>query len=521
MRKILVLLLLAGGWFAAAPAVPAGRPGKPEMQGVLEFLSSDAMEGRAPGTRGGELAESYVRSLFQLLGLAPLAGGDYYQPFTMTGFTTSGLSMRMGPTALRYWDDFIGCGTVEGPEFTVSGETVFVGFGIRAADFNWDDFKGTDLRGKFLVVRVNDPGHFKPELFTGKSMTYYGRWTCKLEEAARQGAAGVLLIHNADTAGYDWDVARNSWAGERLFLPDSAAVRIPYQGWLAEAALRRQLAAGGQDLDKLYQQSLTRDFRPVPLGLRVVVSGRNQCRTVIARNVIAGIPGRTDDRIVVSAHLDHLGRISSRGREGIFNGAVDNASAVTALIQLARILRNRPEPLRHTVVFLVCNAEESGLLGSQYFVDHAGGGPIEANLNLEFTSVWEACPAFACIGARHTTMEERLPGILKQEGLAYGHTPLEDEGFFYRSDQFSFARRGIPGIWVGPGLSGPGEPDRLHEYLERTYHTTRDKFDPDWPLDGLAQTVRVTLRLLETIDADVEPPALKTPVPFPVEPLRQ
>ena len=328
MMMILSTLLLSGGDLADRAAKLTGE----QMQSVIEFLASDALEGRAPGTRGGELAEIFMYDLFKLLGLK-----SSFQPFDLHGFQLGELNISAAKHELIYLEDTVGSYVRPETDFSFEGDAVFVGFGIRTPLWNWDDYKKADLRGKVLLVRVNDPGLYVPQLFDGSALTYFGRWTYKIEEAARAGAAAILLIHTTPSAGYDWQVVKNSWSGEELYLPASLENDLKFRGWISETSLKSLLAARKIDLESLYRQSLSRKFRPVNLGFKVRISGRNAFRALEARNVIAEIPGRSGKSIVLSAHIDHLGRDERLAGDAIFNGAIDNGSAVAALAMVAKI----------------------------------------------------------------------------------------------------------------------------------------------------------------------------------------
>lgn len=515
-----VILTLTGLAGAAEPA-PERRLSRDEMRAVIQFLASDLLEGRAPGTRGGELAEAYVESLFQLLSLRPGNGSGYRQPFALKGFQTHDTEARCGGIALEAGRDYMLAYLRDEARFRFDTEAVFVGFGIRAPGYDWDDFKDTDVRGKLIFVRVNDPGLFEPARFNGRRMTYFGRWRYKVEEAARRGAAGVLLVHTDATAGYGWDVVRHSWSGEEICLPADLDNNLRLRGWITEAALRQVLSREGLDLGALCERSLRPDFQPVPLRGRFTLTGRNSFRQFQTSNIIGEIPGRTGRRIVVSAHIDHLGMARTENGDRIYNGAVDNGSAVATMVLVAKRLAERGEPLDHTITFLACQAEEAGLLGSRYYVDLADTAAIVANLNLESVPVREAARDFHGIGAEHSTLGELLRDVLAAEGLAMTRSFLEEQGFFFRSDQFPFALRDIPAIMLMPGTDYPSGVNHQAEYFRLRYHTVEDEFLPEWELEGVRQAVQVTVRMIEAIDRAAEPPATKPVKVFPITPRAQ
>ncbi len=482
-----------------------------QLQSVIEFLSSDELEGRAPGTRGGALAETYMLSLFKGLGLETRA-----QPFRLYGFQVKTLAMTAAGRELALGSDMVGSYVRDENEFVVEGDAVFAGFGIRTPLWAWDDFKDADLRGKIVLVRVNDPGLHDPRIFRGAALTYFGRWTYKVEEAARAGAAAVLLIHTPPSAGYDWNVVHNSWSGEELFLPQDLENGLLFRGWLREESLRELLAERGIDLERLYRQSLRRSFRPVDLGFRMRISGSSVFRSLEARNVVAELPGSSGKSIVLSAHIDHLGRDDRLAGDAIFNGAIDNGAAVAALALVAKVFAESGGKPRFGLTFLACQAEEAGLLGSKYFVQRAAPGSIVANINFESTPVWEASPDMFAEGAQYSTLEETARAAAAALGLNYTPFSLADQGLFFRGDQFPFAQAGIPAAWLSAGERTLAGRNRLAEFFKGgAYHTVDDEFDPHWPLTGLRQTVKLAVALIERLQAEGRPPRWKGTLPFP------
>ncbi len=489
-----------------------------EMQSVIEILSHDLFEGRAPGTRGGELAELYCRSLFKWMGLQPGWHGDYLQPFAMKAFTTSELTARATDLDLNYLEDIVGNCQLAQDQFSVEGELVFAGFGIRSDIWQWDDFKNADLRGKILVVRVNDPGSVDPERFEGRTMTYFGRWTYKIEAARAMGARAVLIIHTDASAGYGWPVVRNSWSGEQLYLPDSLKGPLQFSGWIREASLRRLLTGRGIDLDRLYAASQRQDFQPVPLGIRMRIDGKSRRREVQASNVVARIPGRSTEQIVLIAHIDHLGINPTLTGDQIMNGAIDNGSAVAALMLSARILSECRDQLRHSITLLACQGEEEGLLGSTHYVANTDRSEIVAAINFESSPVWEDSASLMGVGARFSTIQDMLVEIAREQGVQYREFSLNDRGFFFRSDQYPFASRNIPAVWISAGEESVGGKNNLRDFFDGDYHSARDEYRPDWNLGALRQTVRYALMLVEKIDQSAEAPRWKRRLTFPTVP---
>ncbi|MCP4154812.1 MAG: M28 family peptidase, partial [bacterium] len=402
---------------------------KAEMQSTVQFLGDDLLEGRAPGTRGGNLAEIYVRSIFKFMNLAPGFNNKYMQPFKLKGFTTDELNTGVAGFKLNYPGDVVASYTEEVKEFELEGDAVFVGFGIKTHLWNWDDYKDADVKDKIVIVRVNDPGMFIPSIFEGKILTYFGRWTYHIEEAARKGAAGILLIHTDASAGYNWKVVQNSWGREQPFLEGDIKSNLKFRGWIKESVFRKILDSKKINLDELYKKSLKRNFKVVDLGFKVKVNGKNSFRDIDNNNVVAVIPGKSKKQIVLSAHLDHLGMNTKKNGDNIFNGAIDNGTAVAAMLMTAKILKEYQEDLYYTVVVLGCHAEESGLLGSKYYARTSDKKNIIANINFESTPIWGKTSDFMAIGARFSTLEDMLKGILKKEGLDYSYFSLSNQGF--------------------------------------------------------------------------------------------
>jgi len=512
-----LLLFLAANAASATLKERCDALTRPELQAVVQFLADDLVEGRAPGTRGGELAEIYIQSLFKLLGLQPGWQGSYFQPFELRGFTTRDVRLNAGGIELGQPDDLMGSYTGEEKDFTVSGRAVFCGFGIRSDIWKWDDFKKADLRGKVLIVRANDPGLWRSDIFEGRTLTYFGRWTYKMEEAARQGAAAVLIVHTDETAGYGWTVVQNSWSGEESYLPAELQDSLRFRGWIREESLKQILAKRNVKLEKLYQKSLQPGFKPVDLGFDVSFRGRSQFRSLTTRNVVATIPGRKPQQIVLSAHIDHFGRNPELAGDPIFNGAIDNAVPVAALIQTARILNECKKDLEYSLVFLACQAEEGGLLGSRYFAENADPATLAAAINFESTPPWEASPEIFGVGARFSTLEESLKAVAAAQGWRYSEFSMADQGFYFRSDQFPFAQIGVPAVWVSAGERSLAGENKLEKFFRGgAYHTVKDEYDPTWELEGLRQTIKLAVLLVDRLNREKDPPRWKGRLPFPI-----
>jgi len=513
----ILVTLIAGPVFAAAPplVLPAGAQAaaavidRGTLEGAIRFLADDLLEGRAPSHRGDALARRYVASVMESIGLKPGGpGGGWEQRFEIVGITTTPpptWTFRAGgkEAALRLWDEFIATTGVQAPEAALTdAELVFVGYGIQAPEYGWDDFKGADLKGKVLVMMNNDPD-WDPALFAGKKRLYYGRWSYKYESAARQGAAGAIIIHTAPSAGYGWKVVQTSWGGEQFELPDAGEPRIQVRAWTTEEATRRLLAVGGFDLDSLVKQARSRAFRPVPLGIRTTVRLANALRRGATANVLGLIPGRdpvlADQVVIFSAHHDHLGvgKPDAKG-DTIYNGAVDNASGVAEVLAIARAFMAMPEHPRRSILFAVVSCEESGLLGSAYFAAHPTfpRERIAADINFDAGNIFGRTRDVALVGKGKSSLDSVAEAAAALQNRAVTDEPFPERGAYYRSDQFSFAKIGVPGLYFRGGLDYIGrEPgwgkQMTEEWGALHYHQPSDEWNEGWNFDGMIEDAQL------------------------------
>ena len=482
-----------------------------ELMGHIKALASNEMEGRGLGQRGLERATDYHERHLKKYGVEPLFGDSYLQPFALLGSKPDPaaelrISSAAAGTILHNQEHYVvGSFRRQCPN-KVSGPLVYVGHLIQAPGRGWDDIKDFELKGKILLAEVNEPGNRPGGIFDGEVMTYYGRWTYKFEQASRLGALGILLIHNKKKATYGWDVVRNSWSAEGFITPD----RVPkncFQGWLTEGKAREVIKRAGQDPASLRASAEDKNFKPVPLNARVTVNQKPTFRTVKVANVGGIVRGSTPDRYVtITAHHDHLGRDPSLTGDPIYNGALDNSSASAVMLSLARYFASRERRPPINLIFLAPTAEEEGLLGSTYFVDHSPV-PLEkivANLNLELTNVWGETEDLMAIGGRLSTLEEIFKTAATKASLRYVPEPPDLDGYFYRSDQISFARAGIPAAWLAEGPTARGkDPDRISKARQAfkctDYHRVTDEVKQDWDLAGavqIARWIRETVLLL-------------------------
>ncbi len=487
------------------------------LKADIRFLSHDLLEGRAPSTRGGELAAQYIAARFAGIGLQPGApDGTFFQPVTIVesrvkpGFT---LSVSGAGEALRltYLEDVVAFAGVEEPEVRVDAELVFVGFGINAPEQRWNDYAGVEVKGKIVVAMVNDPPATpdEPELFGGRALTYYGRWTYKFEEAARQGAAGAVLIHTTESASYPWQVVQSSWSGTQYSLPpEPGAPALPLKAWVTEDAARAIAAQAGQDLDRLRDAARTRGFTAVPLGIRAsaVLQQEQQRRT--SPNVIGVLPGeRRDEAVVYTAHYDHFGiREAAPGdapdADRIYNGAMDNATGVAGILAIAESMARAPQPPGRSIYVVATTAEESGLLGAEYF---AANPPLPldrmaANINVDGLNNLGPARDMVLLGAERSTLGDLARGILQSVDRTLGTDSEPEKGYFFRSDHFPLAKGGVPAISISDSTDyigkDPGFAQRMRdEYTNRHYHQPSDEFDPSWDMTGAVADLRVLARL--------------------------
>jgi Zn-dependent M28 family amino/carboxypeptidase len=491
------------------------------MDAHLRFLASDLLEGRAPATRGGRLAAEYIAAQFQALGLEPAgANGTYFQPVALVGMTPQPTFSWGKPgqlDSLSFRDQFVAWAERPEADIAADGEVVFVGYGIRAPEWQWDDYKGMDLHGKMLLMLVNDPGLVDTTVFLGKTLTYYGRWTYKLEEAARQGAAGAVLIHTTESATYPWEVVRGSWSVEQFKLDQPQSPSLAFAGWVTEANARAALAnaGGGLNLDSLTRAAARRDFHPVATGVQASVRVHSALRRVASENVVARLPGRDARRaeqgVLITSHWDHKGIGPAIRGDSIYNGAEDNASGIAATLGVAKALTQLPRPAR-SIYFVATTAEESGLLGSEAYVQRPliPLGQTAAVLNLDVTNVRGATRDIGARGGDRSTLGPVFEAAARAESLAVESEP-DVRGSFFRSDHFPFARAGVPALSIYAGDDFIGRPkgwgeEQENVYNQQRYHQPSDEYQPTFRYAGMAQEVRVTVRVARAIANDPSMP---------------
>ncbi len=498
-----VVIAAAGGNPAAETA--ARQITDQYMRGIVAEISDDRYEGRGPGTRGDAMARRYLAERMAELGLEPgAADGGWEQQFDLVGinarqpasWTFAGHDQSM---TLRQREDFIVSSGVQQERAVIEdAELVFAGYAIQAPEYDWDDFKGMDLAGKVLLIMNNDPD-WDPELFAGETRLWYGRWDYKYLSAARQGAVGAIIIHTSPSAGYPFQVVQTSWTGVQFELPAGDEPRTQMNGWVTEDKARELVAMAGHDLDALREAAYNRDFQPVPLGISTSLAMDVEITRVQSANVLGLIPGSDpalrDEVVVYTAHHDHLG-IGTPNEDGdaIYNGAMDNATGVAQVLAIARAIKALPEAPRRSVLVNLVGAEEQGLLGSEYYAANPTfpPGKIAANLNYDGGNIWGDTHDVTFVGLGKSTIDELATLIAGEQGRVVKPDQFADKGYFYRSDQFSFAKIGVPAMYLDTGTDFVDRPpewgrEQQNHYTEVHYHQPSDEYDPAWNLDGMVE----------------------------------
>src|SRR5437763_4135370 len=484
------------------------------LRAHIKFLSDDRLEGRGTGARGGELAALYVAQQFEAMGLKGAgAKGSFWQPVSLVGVkadpkTELRINGAKGSEAFKFADDYVAFTGAQTDRVNVKADLVFVGYGIDAPEQKWNDYKlpAEDYRGKILVMLVNDPPATpaEPDLFGGRRLTYYGRWTYKYEEAARRGAVGAILLHTSESAGYPWSVVRTSNGSWRFDIARGSSDKTPYlqvRSWMTDEAAHRLMRLAGLNVDELRRQAASRDFHPVKLNLTAALNLNSEVKRVEAPNVAAILPGRDpklrDECVVYSAHWDHFG-IGAPDKKGdtIYNGALDNATGVASVLEIARVLSSLPaaEKPRRSILFLITTAEEQGLLGSEWYSQHpvAPIGKTATDINLDSMNILGPTRDFVPLGAERSSLKAIVEAIARERGLRISPDPRPEQGSFYRSDHFPFAKVGVPSISLKEGDDYIGRPKgwgekKFREYNEAHYHQPSDEYSDEWDFRGMIQ----------------------------------
>ena len=521
MRKTLILsflclVALAAAQNPAQPArtlAPAPRPSSAAFAAMetisaerirahVRFLSHDLLEGRGTGQRGGDIAAEYIATQYALYGLKPAGdNGTYMQKVPMVGITPAAettfslVPANGAPMSLKVLDDYVTYDQTQQPQSDIDAPIVFVGYGIHAPEYNWDDYKDTDVKGKVLLVLVNEPPSQDPKFFKGKALTYYGRWTYKYEEAARRGAVGAILIHQAEMASYPWDVVRNSNSGEKSYLKLDGSPKLKAAAWIQLAVAKKLAGASGFDLDKLMFDAQSRNFKPVPFAAKLRAHLVSKIRPFESNNVVAILPGSDaklkSEAVLYTAHYDHLGIRPDMPGDNIYNGADDNATGCGILLELARAFGQGAEKPHRSILFAAVTGEEQGLLGSEYLGKHPPipAAHITLDLNYDDLPPLGSPEEVEVSGAERTTFYRTVEATAKDFRLAIRPDAHPEAGHYYRSDHFSLARVGIPSFSVNEGLKYKGHDEAWglqqdEEYNQKHYHQPSDEYRPDMDFTG-------------------------------------
>jgi len=511
----LVTLCAAAGVLAAGCATPPAAPVVPsfaadQLAAEIKTLSSDEFEGRRPATAGEEKTVAFIENAYRAAGLKPGVGDGYRQPVPFVELTTRASdTLRVdGPGGksldLKYGDQTVFWTKRVVPQVNLeASEIVFVGYGIVEPAMGWNDYAGVDMKGKTALILINDPGFETNDatLFKGRAMTYHGRWTYKFEEAARQGASAAIIVHEEAPAAYPWAVVQNGAARPQLVIDSAQAEpRVAVEGWVTREAAEALLAAAGMDYATLKAKALKRGFEPVPLGLTATGSVRNGVRRATSSNVVGVLPGSTrpDEYVVLTAHWDHLGRALAFSGDAIFNGAVDNATGTAGLLELARAFGEVSPAPERSVLFVAFTGEEYGLLGSEYFAEHPTVplDRVAAGINIDGMSVNGRTNDVVVVGYGSSELEKDLEAAAAKQGRVLVQEPTPEKGYYYRSDHFNLAKKGVPMIYAKSGVDSVAHGKewglaQQADYVSNRYHKPSDEFDPNWDLSGAVQDLEM------------------------------
>jgi Zn-dependent M28 family amino/carboxypeptidase len=519
--RLFVAILLAGALSSLAADELAERL-QPALEAItpdgllahIKVLASDEFEGRAPGE---ELSVKYITDQFKQAGLKPgNPDGTYTQEVPLAGVKSEpSMAFKVGDKTidLKYPDDFVASSARLKPEIKIdNSDVVFVGYGIVAPEYGWDDYKDVDVRGKTILMLINDPPIPDPKdsaklddkMFKGKAMTYYGRWTYKYEIAAKKGAASAVIIHETEPAAYPYSVVKTSWATENYEIdaPDKNIEAVKARSWITLDAAKKLLADCGQDFDALKKSALTKAFRPVPLDAKANINIRQQLRSFKSHNVIGKLDGSDpklqDQYVIYTAHWDHLGRNPELQGDQIFNGAIDNASGVGSLIQLAAAFAKLNPPPKRSVLFMATTAEEAGLLGAKFYAEHPLY-PLEktlADINIDTINPWGKTRDIQDVSDNNSTLDDLLAAAARRNGRVMTPNSQPEKGNFYRADHFEFSKLGVPALYTGGGKDLIGKPadfgrQKKDDYTAHDYHQASDEVNPEWDLSGAVQDIQL------------------------------
>src|SRR5881394_179572 len=521
MKRLTLILLLAAGAFAfgaESPTVPKAAADSitaADLLNHIKILASDEFEGRGPGSKGEELSVKYISDQFKALGLKPgNPNGTYTQEVPLAGIITKPTaSFVVGDKKieLKFPDDYVASSArLENAIKIENTDVVFVGYGVVAPEFGWDDYKDVDVRGKTILMLINDPAipdpadpsKLDPKMFKGSAMTYYGRWTYKYEIAAQKGAAAAVIIHETVPAAYPYSVIISSWAKENFEIDaaDKNAGAVQIRSWITLDVAKKLLADCGQDFDALKKVAITKEFRPVALNAKANFDLKQTVRPFKSRNVVAKVEGSDaklkDQWVIYSAHWDHLGKHDDLPGDKIFNGAADNASGVRGLLELATAFTKMKPASKRSVLFMATTAEEAGLLGAKFYAEHPMY-PLEktlADINMDGLSLWGKTRDIEDLSNNNSMLDDLLAAAAKRNGRVMTPNSQPEKGGFYRADHFEFSKRGLPALYTGGGKDFIGKPadfgqQKKDDYTAHHYHQVSDEVNPEWDLSGAVQDV--------------------------------
>lgn len=518
MKKITAILFLAAASLLAAQN-KSGLPATAQqamnsidsekIRATVKYLSDDALQGRGTGQKGGDMAADWIAEQFKSYGLQPAGdNGSFFQNIKFFGITTDPQKTQLSfvpksgsPITLKFADDYVATDQTHSEQSQINAPLVYVGYGIHAPEYQWDDYKGADLKGKVLLMLVNEPPSNDPKFFKGKALTYYGRWTYKYEEAARRGAVGVILVHKTEMASYGWDVVRNSWTGETSFLQDDKDPKLKSAGWIQLEVARKLAQAAGMDLDAMMKDATSRSFKPVDLPVRVQETIVSHVRPFSSRNVVGKVTGSDaklrDQAILYTAHYDHLGIHPDEPGDNIYNGAADNATGCGILLELARVFAGAQQKPKRSVLLAAVTAEEQGLLGSKYLGQHPPIPAHSISLDLNYDDVQPIGDPQQVVvsGAERTTIYPLVQKVAGNFELSIQPDDVPEAGHYYRSDHFSMARVGVPAFSVNEGVLFKGHDEAWGEekekdYVAHRYHQPSDEYKPEMDFTGDAKMAK-------------------------------
>lgn len=481
---------------------------------TVKTLSDNSFEGRGTGQKGGDKAADWIAAQFKSYGVQPAGDhGTYFQNISFYGVTADPKQTTFAfvpekgePMPLRFADDYVATNQTHQEKSEIDAPLVWVGYGISAPEYNWDDYKGLDVKGKALLMLVNEPPSDDQSFFKGRALTYYGRWTYKYEEAARRGAAAVILIHKTDMASYPWEVVRNSWGGETSMLKDDTDPKLKSAGWIQLEVARKLAQAAGMDLEQMLKSANSRNFKPVELPVRVKETLMSEVRQFASRNVVGKVPGSDPalrrQAILYTAHYDHLGIHPDEPGDNIYNGAADNATGCGILLELARAYASSKDRPKRTAIFASVTAEEQGLLGSKYLGQHPPVPARDISLDLNFDDVepFGEPEQVVVTGAERTSVYPTVKEVAQDFGMGIQPDDHPEAGHYYRSDHFSLARVGVPAFSVNEGALFKGHDlawgeEKERDYVTHRYHQPSDEYRPDMDFTADAKLARFGLAL--------------------------